>query len=557
MKLTSALKLQPKTFVPLPSSRPALGMCSPGKSYNIRLLAAGLMFCILAFCTPAMTAQYADLFEFTTGNGSYPQWPAVMAQGRDGNLYGTAPTGGSSNVGVVFKLTPAGTQTVIYNFDVTHGSTPNGGLTLGVDGNLYGTAEFGGANAYGNIFKITPAGVLTVLYNFTGDADGGYPVAPLILGTDGNFYGTSYPGSAFKISATGVFTRIATIPTVSYGPLLQASDGNFYGVTEFGGTSSAGTVYKVAGKKVTTLFSFDGLHGSYPIGGLVQAADGYLYGTTTAGGADNAGVIYKISTSGVLTVVVSFDSVHPLGGYQMYGGLVAANDGNLYGATIWGGTNGDGVFFQLTTGGVYTVLYNFLATTGAGAYSTPMQDTSGTFFGLTKRGGALGEGVGYSVGAGVEPFVLPVSTLGPVGKTIGILGGGLKSTTSVAFNGMAASFKVVSDTYLTAKVPAGETGIIAVNTSSGILFSSKIFRVTPKILSFSPVSGAVGSTVTITGSGLIQAVNITVGGVRVTSYTVNSDAELTFTVLAGAKTGAIAVTTPGGAASKKTFTVTP
>jgi uncharacterized repeat protein (TIGR03803 family) len=72
---------------------------------------------------------------------------------------------------------------------------------LGADGNLYGTTEFGGTNSYGTIFKITPAGVLTVLYDFTGNADGGYPVAPLVLATDGNFYGTSYPGRSLQVLA--------------------------------------------------------------------------------------------------------------------------------------------------------------------------------------------------------------------------------------------------------------------------------------------------------------------------------------------------------------------
>jgi uncharacterized repeat protein (TIGR03803 family) len=207
-------------------------------------------------------------------------------------------------VGIVFKITPSGTFNIIYNFDTVHGSTPVGGLTLGVDGDLYGTTEEGGANGFGNIFKITPSGNLTVLYDFKGTADGGHPVSALVLGTDGVFHGTSYPGVAYKMTTKGVVTVIKPIPATSYGPLLEASDGNYYGVTEFGGTFSAGTVYKIAGTKVTTLYNFDGTHGSFPIGGLVQASDGLLYGTTTAGGASNAGVIYKITTAGTLTVVL-------------------------------------------------------------------------------------------------------------------------------------------------------------------------------------------------------------------------------------------------------------
>ena len=429
----------------------------------------------------------------------------MMAQGRDGNLYGTTPTGGVNSVGIVFKITPAGSQTILYQFDTTHGSTPNGGLVLGADGNFYGTTEFGGANSYGTIFKITPSGVLTVTLCFTGNADGGYPVAPLVLATDGNFYGTSYPGAAFKLSPAGVFTVINTIPTVSYGPLLQASDGNFYGVTEFGGTFSAGTIYKIAGSTVTTLYNFDGTHGSYPIGGLVQGADGNLYGTTTAGGSTNAGVIYKITTAGKLTVLVNFDNVHTLDGYQAFAGLIAGSDGNLYGATIWGGNSGYGVIFQMTTAGAYTPLYNFVSDFGDGAYSTPMQHTSGTIFGLTKRGGVDGKGGIYSYDGGIAPFISLVSTLGPVGATVGILGSGFAGTTSVQFNGTPASFHVASNTYLTATVPSGETGFVSVTTASGRLFSSKIYRVTPQAKTMAPTSGPVGTSVVITGSGLIQA----------------------------------------------------
>lgn len=522
-----------------------------------------LMLCFMGFlmlsAETASAQTYSDLFEFGgTPGGCCPQYPATLAQGQDGNVYGVTATGGASNIGIVFQITPAGAFNIIYNFDVTHGSTPVGGLVLGVDGDLYGTAEQGGAHGYGNIFKITPSGTLTVLYDFTGNADGGYPVAPLVLATNGMFYGTSYPGVAFEISVKSVFKVIHTIPTVSSGPLLQASDGDFYGVTQFGGTFSAGTVYKIAGAKVTTLYNFDGPHGSYPIGGLVQGADGNLYGTTTAGGSTNAGVIYKITTAGSLSVLVNFDNVHTLAGYQAYAGLVAGSDGNLYGATIWGGTFGYGTIFQITDAGSYTVLYDFDAPHGDGAYSTPFQHTDGEIFGMTERGGTPGKGGIYSLDDSITPFASLVVTLGPVGKTVGILGQGLSGTSSVKFNGTAATFKVVSDTYMTTKVPSGETGLVTVTTPSGTLVSKQIFKVTPHIASVTPPSGKVGDTVTLAGTGLIQAETITVGGVNVGAFTVSSDKQVTFIVPTGAKTGKVVLTTPGGkATSSAVFTVTP
>ncbi len=530
------------------------------KLMTSQLLKLGLSLLLLVLCAATVSAQtYKDIFEFD-GNthGCCPQYPAIMAQGQDGNLYGTAPTGGASNVGIVFKITPTGAQTVLFDFDVTHGSNPNGGLALGVDGSLYGTTEHGGAHSFGNIFKITPAGALTVLYDFTGNSDGGFPLAPLVLGTDGNFYGTSYPGVAYKISTKGKFKIIKKIPSVPYGPLVQGTDGAFYGMTEQGGAAGLGTIFKIAGTKVTTLFDFDTIHGSFPYSGLVQAAGGNFYGTTSAGGSANAGVIFQLTPKGTVTVINNFDSVHPTNGYQAFAGPVAATDGNLYGSTVFGGSGGNGVLYKITTTGTYTVLSNFDTTHGAGAYATPMQHTSGKFFGLTARGGAAGKGVAYSLDNSIGPFVLLTSRAGLVGKPVGILGGGLTGTTSVKFNGTSASFTVVSDTYLTAKVPAGETGIVTVTTPSGTLSSSQIYSVTPKITGLTPTSGKVGDSVVVAGSGLIQAVTITVGGVKVTAFTVNTDKQVTFTVPTGAKTGKVVLTTPGGkATSSQVFTVTP
>lgn len=520
----------------------------------------GILIIFLVLCTANLSAQaYVDLFNFAgTPGGCCPQYPSVMAQGRDGNLYGITTTGGTGNVGSAFKITPTGAFTLLHSFDTAHGYTPVGGLTLGADGNLYGTTESGGTLGFGTIFKITPAGVLTVVYNFMGTTDGGFPVSTLIIGSDGNFYGTSHPGILFKFTPAGVLTVVAKIPSESYGPLVQAKNGSFYGMTEFAGTNTLGTIYKVTGTTATTLYNFDGPHGEFPIGGLVEAADGNLYGTTSAGGSANDGEIFRLTPTGTLTVLVNFDHINELqSGYQTFAGLIAGSDGNLYGATIWGGLFGNGVIFEMTTGGAYTVLTSFNPPQGVGAYATPMESTSGSIFGLTSRGGAASDGVVYRYDGGLPPFALLTSNSGLVGKSVGILGNGLSGTSSVTFNGTPASFHVMSNTYMTATVPSGETGFVSVISSSGTLVSSKIFKVTPKMTSFSPPSGKVGDTITISGTGLIQTTSITVGGGRVTSFTVNSDSQVTFRVPTAAKTGKIVLSTPGGNTTSATaFTVT-
>jgi uncharacterized repeat protein (TIGR03803 family) len=519
----------------------------------------GTLLVFLVLCANLSAQDYVDLFNFAgTPGGCCPQYSSVMAQGRDGNMYGITTTGGTSNVGTIFKITPTGTLTLLHSFDTTHGATPIGGLTLGVDGNLYGTTEFGGTLGFGTIFKITPAGVLTVVYDFTGTTDGGYPVSALIIGTDGNFYGTSHPGILFKFTSTGVFTAVAKIPSESYGPLVQAKNGSFYGVTEFAGTNTLGTIYKVTGTTSTTLYNFDGPHGEFPIGGLVEGSDGNLYGTTTAGGGADDGEIFRITPNGTLTVMVNFDHVNQLmSGYQTFAGLIAGSDGNLYGATIFGGFYGDGVIFEMTTSGAYTVLTSFESTLGDGAYATPVEATSGSIFGLTTRGGAASDGVVYRFDGGLPPFAQLTTSAGLVGTTVGILGNGLSSVSSVEFNGTPATFHVLSNTYMTATIPSGETGFVSVVTSSRTLLSNKIFKVTPKMTAFSPPSGKVGDTITLSGTGFIQTTSITVGGVKVTSFTVNSDLQVTFRVPTGAKTGKIVLTTPGGnATGPGTFTVT-
>jgi hypothetical protein len=184
-------------------------------------------------------------------------------------------------------------------------------------------------------------------------------------------------------------------------------------------------------------------------------------------------------------------------------------------------------------------------------------DTNGIFYGVTS-GNSNGGSVFYSFDAGLNPFVKLVTWTGKVGAKVEILGQGFTGATAVSFDGVAAKFAAVSGNYLTATVPAGAlTGPVTVTTSSANLESDRIFIVPPQIKSFSPPSGPVGTSVTITGISLTQATAVTIGG-KSASFTVNSDTQVTATVPASAKTGdTITITTAGGkAVSPAKFTVT-
>ncbi len=228
---------------------------------------------------------------------------------------------GGGNCGTIFKLTADGVQTVLYSFggSPSNGVTPNGSLIQGSDGNFYGTTLNGGANACstvgatnncGTIFRITPAGVQTVLHSFGATStDAMAAQGPLIQGSDGAFYGTTASGgggrcghffgcgTVFRITAAGSLTILHAFSTDSlldgYGPspfLIQAKDGNFYGTTGSGGASQGsmdGTVFRMTPSGAKTIFySFGPLNvnPAKPEGGLIQARDGAFYGVTSYNG---------------------------------------------------------------------------------------------------------------------------------------------------------------------------------------------------------------------------------------------------------------------------------
>jgi len=533
---------------------------------NARRLRPLLFMLIIATAASLTTAQaqtYTDLFDFDgTGHGCCSTYPGVLAQGRDGNLYGTAVSGGANGRGAIFKITVSGTFTTLHDFNITDGSGPQGGLTLATDGNFYGTTNGGGAHSAGTIFKITSAGVHTVIHDFTNDSSGGFPHNPPVQGPDGKLYGTTVIGGAtiYKISTAGVFTPLVALGVESDGPLTLANDGKFYGVTIVGGAHNRGSVFSVTTTGVLkTVYSFNDPTGALPYGPILQAVDGNFYGTASVGGSLSSGVVYKLTPAGVYSVLYNFDTNTRANGITPTTGLVQGSDGFLYGVTSGGGASLDGTIFKIKTDGTsFAVIHSFDGAHGATPYSLPTLHTSGKIYGLTYQGGAHNDGVIYSLSAGLKSFVLPVALKGAkVGASVGLLGQNLSTTTQVMFGTGPGTFTLGANNYMSVRPAAGaNTGVITVKEAGGTLLSPQKFKITPTITSFSPADGAAGATVVITGVSLTQTTAVKFATNKTATFTVNSDTQVTAKVPAGAVTGKIQITTPGGTASSATdFTV--
>jgi uncharacterized repeat protein (TIGR03803 family) len=281
-----------------------------GETYAGGTNNAGTIFKITAH--GKLTTLYTFCVRTNCTDGANPQ--STLVQGTDGNFYGTAVLGGTKGEGTIFKVTPAGKLATLYNFcsktNCSDGAQPNIGIIQATDGNFYGVTAFGGRSTQpcvnslsgcGVVFKITPAGAFTTLYNFcskTNCTDGSVPQGTLLQAADGSFYGTSDSGGAnnlgavFKVTAAGKFTTLHSFCTgtcadggVPEAGLIQANDGNLYGTAIIGGPNGYGTVFKITlAGKVTTLHGFNNNDGFSPNGGLVQATDGTFYGGTQEGG---------------------------------------------------------------------------------------------------------------------------------------------------------------------------------------------------------------------------------------------------------------------------------
>lgn len=369
-----------------------------------------------------------------------------------GNLYGTTTLGGTDSAcscGTVFKLSPpsvlggAWTETLLYSFKggAEDGKAPHGGLTFDKSGHLYGATQSGGPSNTGTVFELTPpitqggAWAEKVLFFFASDgSQGKWPSGTLIFDGMGNLYGTTEGGGALRgcVACGTVFqlkppatqgaawteSLLYTFGSVTNdglqpGPGLVLRAGALYGTTQVGGPTQDGTVFELVQSNGTwsenMLYNFPGgSGGSAPAGGLIFDSAGNLYGTVRAGGNPNSGcpegcgLVFELlppATSGnpwQESTLYTFRG--GLDGGAPVGGVVRDTVGNVYGTAAVGGVLGsagnNGVLFKLNlpavAGGTWTetVLHTFA---GSSASDGRLADSAliivdGKFYGTTNQG---------------------------------------------------------------------------------------------------------------------------------------------------------------------------
>lgn len=432
----------------------------------------------------------------------------------------------------------AQTFTTLVSFDGANGANPYAGMVQGTDGSFYGTTLDGGAYSSGNVFKIDASG-LTTLYDFCAQSncpDGQYPVSTLVLGRDGELYGTTQNGGAFNSQYGTIFkiTRDGTLTTLHsfngldgvnpYGALLLAVNGEFYGTATAGGSGGGGTIFSInSNGTFNTLYNFctqSGCpDGQSPDGNLMQASDGYIYGTAHQGGNYTAcvhtgcGTVFRISTSGTFNTLHVFDATD---GRQPAAELVEGRNGLLYGSTAAGGANDDGTIYTLRSGTLAT-LYSF---TGPEGFSPGgmILGSDGNFYGTTLGGGSNSAGTVFKVT--------------PHGQL----------STVYSFN---AAFY-----YYFGPLTQGTNGRIYGTTyfGGGADNDGTVYSLSAGLRPFvqvQPGAGEPGTTVWVLGNGLAAATGVSFSGVGA-AFHIRSNSLITATVPAGSTTGEVEVTGPDG-----------
>jgi uncharacterized repeat protein (TIGR03803 family) len=440
---------------------------------------------------------------------------------------------------------PAQTLTTLHNFGGRDGWQPIAALVQGTDGNFYGTTSVGGVhnnckNSCGTVFRITADGTTTTLHSFDG-TDGEYPDGGLVLGTNGKFYGTTF---------TGIPNR-------------------------------GGTVFSItAGGRFEKLCILLGEYGAQPFAGLVQGTDGKFYGTTESGGLYNGGAVFSVTAGGTLASLANFDRTN---GENPLAGLVQGTDGDFYGTTAYGGANlcnrGPlycGTVFKITADGSLTTMHSFDGTDGQQPEAGLVEGPDGNFYGTTQFGGTARAGTVFKITPGGTLTTLynfgGSDSINPYAGLVLGTDGNFYGTTCCGVNAYGTIFRITPGGTLTtlysfenintdgsgpnALVQGTDGNFYGTTAGGGTgacgerhgLGCGTVFSLSVGLGPFiktNPTSGTVGSAVTILGTGLTSVTNVRFNGIEA-KFAIVSGSEITATVPNGATTGPVRVITPTG-----------
>jgi uncharacterized repeat protein (TIGR03803 family) len=394
----------------------------------------GIFAVVFALAMTAWASTEKVLWNFGGGSDGSGPWSNYFISDAKGNLYAATAAGGTYSAGTVFMLSPAGKETVLYEFTGSNGdgNGPHGRLAFDAKGNIYGTTQGGGANGTGTVYELSPkkGGGWTekVIYTFSATgADGTAPSAGMTIAADGTMYSTTPDGGAFgagtvfslkKTSKGWKQTVIQSLNGSSnggfpYEGLMMDAAGNLYGAAPTGGASGQGVIYRLShtnqGWVDTVLHSFTGQNGDgaglYWID-LISDKSGNIYGATSFGGTNGTGTVWELVYSATKKtyserILYEFGASGSGDGNNPYGGLAMDTKGNLYGTTLYGGPSNIGTFYKLTKQGKTwkeTILHSFVgANDGNEPTGNPYIDATGRLYGMTQTGGKSNLGIVYRI----------------------------------------------------------------------------------------------------------------------------------------------------------------
>ena len=494
----------------------------PCRHDNLKLymrLPLGLIFLLLFFASGTLAS--GQIFKTLHTFASYPDAANPHGSGvfdSNGNMFGTSEGGGANGVGAIWEISKAGVYSVVYSFvGPNDGEEPYGSVTFDALGNMYGTATYGGSFYWGTVWKMTPTGVLTVLYNFSNGTDGANPYGDVAIDASGNIYGTaanagSGNGTVWEITASGSFKVLHTFngltdgSSPNNGPTLDAS-GNLYGTTYVGAAMGSGygygTIWEInSGGQFKVLHAFTGgADGGTPEWCVTLDANGNIFGTAGGGGANNNGTVWEINSSGTFSVVYTFTGGSD-GGFP-FAGVAFDAAGHMFGTAGRGGDFDKGTVWEMSNTGSFATLHSFNGTDGFFPEGTLTLDANGDLFGVASYNGIeFGNGAIFEMGA---------ATPASVTITPGVVVGGTSTTGTVNMTTVVLTDTIVnlSSGDANAQVLASVTVPAGSNSANFNITTSPLYTASDVVKIYASSGGkSVNSPLGITLTSVVHYVSV-------------------------------------------------